>query len=143
MPQKNPSENTKEVDEVAVLVSDLDSLERFKKLYGYCGHNFDLPITWVDYNQSPLQVAESLRKVLLKLFRNIQEGIEAYKAFKDTKKWGEFYDPNAKRHSRWLYRKISNKRDFNKKKKSNKLNYYSAEKNKKFFSVANSLFSNP
>ena len=130
-----------EKQKMSVLVKNEDDLVRFKNKYGYCGHNFDLPITWIDYSLSPNLVSEKIQKIFLKLFFALEFELETYRDFEITKKWCDFYDPNAKRHSRWLYRSVTSKKEF--KKNAKKLDFFSFKKNQKFFDVAFGFYKNP
>ena len=125
---------------ISVLPQDGFSVVNFQKKFGYSGHNFDLPLTWVDYNQEHYKVWEQLQKVFGKEAKKIEIDLEKYNQFKNTKKWGAFYDPNARGHSKWLYRSVTNKKEF---KKSKNLDYFSDSKNEKFFEIAHKYAENP
>ena len=117
-----------------------DDLEVFRKRYGYCGNNFDLLLTWVNYGEESSEVRRKLQKIIIKQSYSVQEDLERYQAFRNDKKWGNFYDPNARRHSRWLYRSVANKKEF---KNSGNLDFFSSNKNEKFFEIAHKFAQNP
>ena len=113
-------------------------VDEFSTAFGYRGHNFDLFLTWLEYGNSFESRLSSLNRIVQQRLVRIGDELSQLRHFHTHLEWADFVDPHCKSHSRRVYRSVTNFIC-----KKNKLQFYSDQKNEKFFEVAKKIWNNP